>query len=968
MEIFKNFRNGNITFKQREKELKDNINNVPITNSLKNNQHVLNIENEVKIKEKKENEENKKYYKTRNIFNEIIEEVKDEKSYIHKVVHRKLIEGARELKKYNSLNKYNNRYSTISLKDLSLKTSDSQNSDFFKFENRNTEKNYSNFNIRSTLLLSEKKEVQKQNYFNINNRNSEFQPKHMNTDYDNFNNIYKSNDNIFEDSKSKTNENHGVKIKKIKLDKLKNKLKGNNLHLYNGDNININLSLNNKIININNSQKIYAPKKGILANRSSIKNISLSSSLNPYVKISSLSQNFYSKSPQKNNSEIFENIKPFSATSTFEVETNKSNDMSKISKIANKYINNINSSTYNNINNKTNKNRNKFNTIRISTDYNNIEKIKSILYSKAKIQNRTDTECNRDLTTYRSQTLKYIKKINETKNNDNIKKENLDKNKIIKTQEMHIKGFTENLSNINLNHFEKEKQINFNLKSSLMKSIDSINDNKYRILTNGMLNVKLNNYKNINFSKKNQNIQDNKNSIKKSKEKILKARDCYNISNEDISYKNNEISLKDIINMLNLEDLLIIEDKFNLILIILGKGNKKYEEYFDFLNYFFSSSLRTSIEQIFEYYPKQIELMKAFINYSLIFIIICYDFVINSIIADVDNSFSLNEIAHLIYINILIVINTIKSKIISDNKDNYSIRLIELSKIEKTINNKLSYIDNDFSFSKRIMLNNANFLISKISSIIEKNKLNKNLSLKYNCEIFTKLKTASFKEISNFFQEKILKEDFVGCSVLACTYLKSKPDFTPLVEPFLHFPNKKNYTLVLDLDETLIHFKVKHSGDGEGMLRLRPGVFSFLEKIREFYEIILFTEASEAYANLMIEAFNKNKKYFDYKLYRQHTIIIENDFVKDLSKLGRPIDKIIIIDNIQQNFKLQKNNGIVIKPFLGEDKKDKALEDLIPILINIAKDEIDVRNGLVKYRDEILTKISSNLFRRNKHK
>ena len=65
---------------------------------------------------------------------------------------------------------------------------------------------------------------------------------------------------------------------------------------------------------------------------------------------------------------------------------------------------------------------------------------------------------------------------------------------------------------------------------------------------------------------------------------------------------------------------------------------------------------------------------------------------------------------------------------------------------------------------------------------------------------------------------------------------------------------------------------------------------------------------------------------------------------------------------------MQKNNAILIKPFLGEDQNDQALIDLIPILVNIAKDEIDVKNGLSKYRDEILTKLSSNLFRRNKHK
>ena len=65
---------------------------------------------------------------------------------------------------------------------------------------------------------------------------------------------------------------------------------------------------------------------------------------------------------------------------------------------------------------------------------------------------------------------------------------------------------------------------------------------------------------------------------------------------------------------------------------------------------------------------------------------------------------------------------------------------------------------------------------------------------------------------------------------------------------------------------------------------------------------------------------------------------------------------------------MQKPNGINIKPFYGENQKDKALIDLIPILINIAKDNIDTRNGLIKYRDEIITKITSNLFNRNNDK
>ena len=39
--------------------------------------------------------------------------------------------------------------------------------------------------------------------------------------------------------------------------------------------------------------------------------------------------------------------------------------------------------------------------------------------------------------------------------------------------------------------------------------------------------------------------------------------------------------------LLNFEDLLIIEDKLNLVLIVLEKGNKNFEEYLDLINYFF---------------------------------------------------------------------------------------------------------------------------------------------------------------------------------------------------------------------------------------------------------------------------------------------------------------------------------------------------------------------------------------------
>jgi CTD small phosphatase-like protein 2 len=62
-----------------------------------------------------------------------------------------------------------------------------------------------------------------------------------------------------------------------------------------------------------------------------------------------------------------------------------------------------------------------------------------------------------------------------------------------------------------------------------------------------------------------------------------------------------------------------------------------------------------------------------------------------------------------------------------------------------------------------------------------------------------------------------------------------------------------------------------------------------------------------------------------------------------------------------QNFRLQKENGIFIKTFYGEDPDDTALTELIPILTKIIQDKKDVRISLLKFRDEILKRISSNI-------
>ena len=51
----------------------------------------------------------------------------------------------------------------------------------------------------------------------------------------------------------------------------------------------------------------------------------------------------------------------------------------------------------------------------------------------------------------------------------------------------------------------------------------------------------------------------------------------------------------------------------------------------------------------------------------------------------------------------------------------------------------------------------------------------------------------------------------------------------------------KEFSLVLDLDETLIHFQVSSTNENKGTLNLRPGLFHFLNNVSLFYELMIFT-------------------------------------------------------------------------------------------------------------------------------
>jgi CTD small phosphatase-like protein 2 len=83
---------------------------------------------------------------------------------------------------------------------------------------------------------------------------------------------------------------------------------------------------------------------------------------------------------------------------------------------------------------------------------------------------------------------------------------------------------------------------------------------------------------------------------------------------------------------------------------------------------------------------------------------------------------------------------------------------------------------------------------------------------------------------------------------------------------------------------------------------IRPFCIEFLETMSKYYEIIIFTAAMQDYANWVIDNIDPSNEMIKHRFFRQHTINNENVHIKDLSRIGRDLSKMIIIDNVADNF------------------------------------------------------------------
>lgn len=148
--------------------------------------------------------------------------------------------------------------------------------------------------------------------------------------------------------------------------------------------------------------------------------------------------------------------------------------------------------------------------------------------------------------------------------------------------------------------------------------------------------------------------------------------------------------------------------------------------------------------------------------------------------------------------------------------------------------------------------------------------------------------------------------------------------------PTRHGPPLQQKTLILDLDETLIHSLAKGGRMSSGHMvevklnapvalsppapgqaapvlgpqhpilyyvHKRPHCDEFLRKVAKWYKLVVFTASVQEYADPVIDWLEQERKYFAGRYYRQHCTFRNGSYIKDLSSIEPDLSKAIILDN-----------------------------------------------------------------------
>mmetsp|Transcript_14515 Transcript_14515/g.31922 ORF Transcript_14515/g.31922 Transcript_14515/m.31922 type:complete len:574 (-) Transcript_14515:234-1955(-) len=163
-------------------------------------------------------------------------------------------------------------------------------------------------------------------------------------------------------------------------------------------------------------------------------------------------------------------------------------------------------------------------------------------------------------------------------------------------------------------------------------------------------------------------------------------------------------------------------------------------------------------------------------------------------------------------------------------------------------------------------------------------------------------------------------------------------------------PHDKPISLVLDLDETLVHctvepipnpdmvFPVEFGGaEYQVHVRKRPYLEYFLGRVSQHFEVIVFTASQKVYADELLNRLDPEGKYIKHRMFRESCLPVEGNYLKDLNVLGRNLTQAVLVDNSPHAFGYQVDNGIPIESWFDDpnDSELVKLEVFLSTLIGV---------------------------------
>lgn len=189
---------------------------------------------------------------------------------------------------------------------------------------------------------------------------------------------------------------------------------------------------------------------------------------------------------------------------------------------------------------------------------------------------------------------------------------------------------------------------------------------------------------------------------------------------------------------------------------------------------------------------------------------------------------------------------------------------------------------------------------------------------------------------------------------------------------FIRFPQgaPQRHLLCLDLDETLVSSKNRTRQNAETedfsvtvtvngrinrfSVTKRPYLARFLNTLGTLYDLCIYTYSIKQYADEVINIIDE-QRVIRYRLYRQHCVRVNVEggkyiIVKDLTRLGRPLSNVLLVDNTKSAGLWQRNNFLYVDSFHG-NRSDDHLLSLMKSLIGLAMCR-DVYKEISKMREK----------------